>query len=349
MKRKLSIIYERQGLGGLFFGTIGYLKNSSIPFIYSHDLMSRLHHPKLEIAFLELTNKCNLRCKMCKWQSREKIGFMSDELFRSCIKQMADIRLSVLNLQFGGESLLHPNFERFVKFAVSERDDGKIGSVGLTDNGMLFNESVADLFVSQKLDWVNFSLDGIGEVNDRIRLGSKYSTIEKNIKYLLERRGNSKKPAILLNMVDYAKTEEEKLSFYQEWVPFVDSIELIPAILPNNSWENKNYRMAPPPEFCNSPFNTIIISWDGKVTGCCFDSKFDMDLGDVIKEPIKQVWTGPKFRALRKAVITNIFPQNSPCHSCDFWKINFEPGCELILNGKARIEYSDKIRKIRGV
>jgi radical SAM protein with 4Fe4S-binding SPASM domain len=289
---------------------------------------------------------------MCIWQAREKTGFISRDLFKSCVDQLSDMKLGVLNLEFAGESLLHPDFKAFLKYAIHKRDEGKIGAVGWTDNGMLFNQSIADLVVLLKVDWINFSLDGLESVNDSIRLGSKYSVIEKNIRYLLEKRGSAKKPTVLLNMVDHGKTENQKLEFYRQWVHLVDEIELIPSILPDNTWENKDYlppsiKTAPPPAFCHIPFSTMIISWDGKVTGCCFDSNIDLVLGDANKDDIKQIWNGSKFRNLRKAVVTNFFPVGSPCSTCEFWKVNFEPRDEIILDGKAIMEYSSTIRKIR--
>ena len=292
LTKKIFIIYDRQGVKGLFKTTISRCKTIGTPVIYRSRLLRKMHHPKLQTAYLELTNKCNLHCKMCKWQSREKTGYISKELFESCVNQFSQMGLDVLNLQFGGESLLHPDFKDFLKYAIHKRDEGRIGSVGLTDNGMLFDQSIADLFVSQKVDWINFSLDGLGQVNDNIRLGSKYSVIEKNIKYLLKKRGSANKPTILLNMVDYGKTDDQELEFFNEWVQLVDSIELIPSILPNNAWENKdrlspNIKIAPPAAFCRSPLNTIIISWNGKVTGCCFDSNIEMELGDATKESIR--------------------------------------------------------------
>ena len=150
---------------------------------------------------------------MCNWQDREKTGNISRKLFESCVDQFSEMELEVLNLQFGGESLLHPDFQEFLKYAIDKRDHGKIGYVGWTDNGMLFNESICNLVVSLNVDWINFSLDGVGQVNDNIRLGSKYSVIAKNIKCLLEKRGSSKKPKVLLNMVDHGKTEAQKLEF----------------------------------------------------------------------------------------------------------------------------------------
>jgi radical SAM protein with 4Fe4S-binding SPASM domain len=289
---------------------------------------------------------------MCNWLGRGKTGYISRSLFESCINQFSEMGLAVLNLEFAGESLLHPDFKDFLKYAIHKRDQGKIGAVGWTDNGMLFNQDIADLVVSLKVDWINISLDGIGQVNDKIRLGSKYSVIAKNIKYLLEKRGFAEKPKVLLNMVDTGKTEDQKLEFYKEWVHLVDGIELIPSILPDNTWENKdnlpkNPKTAPPPVFCNIPLDTMIISWDGKVTGCCFDTNLEFALGDANKDSIQKIWNGLKFQSLRKAVVTNTFPIGSPCYKCEFWKVNFEPRDELILDGEARIEYSGIIRKIR--
>jgi len=349
--KKASMLYAKKGFKGLSTAAKIKIGTAILPIIYRNRYLRSLHQPKLEIAFLELTNKCNLRCKMCIWQARESTGFISRALFESCVDQLSEIGLDTLNLEFAGESLIHPNFKDLLKYAINKRDHGKIGAVGWTDNGMLFTQSIADLVVSLKVDWINFSLDGLGQVNDSIRLGSKYSVIEKNIKYLLKKRGSAEKPIVLLNMVDYEKTEDQKLEFYREWVNLVDGIELIPSILPNNTWENKNtitlnLKMAPL-AFCRYPLDTIVICWDGKVTGCCFDTNLDMVLGDATKESIKQIWYGSKFQHLRKEVLTKTFPVGSPCYGCEFWKVNFEPRVEPILDGKAIIKYDGAIRKIR--
>jgi radical SAM protein with 4Fe4S-binding SPASM domain len=281
-----------------------------------------------------------------------KTGYMSKHLFKSCIDQLSDIGVDVLSLHFGGESLLHPEFKDFLKYAIHKRDSGNIRNVNWTDNGMLFNQSIADLIVTLKVDSIYFSLDGVGQVNDNIRLGSKYSVIEKNIKYLLEKRGLSITPIVKLLVVDCGKTEEQKLELYREWIPLVDGISLIPSILPDNTWENKKlisqtHKTVKPPKFCNFPFETIAISWDGKVTGCCLDYVFKMDLGDVKKHSIKQIWEGSKFQDLRKTVSTNTFPVDSPCFGCEFWQVNFEPKEETILKGKAKIKYGHIYRNIQ--
>ena len=326
----------------------------SFPAIYRALLLLNIYTPRLKEAYLEITNVCNLRCKMCIYQRMQRHrGRMSRELFRSCVDQLSDIGIDTLWLHFGGESLLHPDFKEFLEYAIHQRNLGKIGRVCWVDNGMLFNKKMADLVISSKVDLISFSLDGVRQVNDKIRLGSDYSAIEKNIKYLLDKRGEEDKPEIRLSMCDYGKNEEEELEVYREWTPFVDGITLIPSIRFDNTIENKEglqrLETLGPPPFCIFPFDTLAIGWDGKVTGCCLDYVFKMVLGDATKESIKEIWRGKKFQALRKAALTNSFPVNSPCSKCEFWKLNFQRRQELILNGKAKIEYSYIYRKIKKV
>lgn len=326
----------------------------ALALIYRNSWLRTTLHPKPKWAYLELTNKCDLRCRMCPYQApaHRKTGYMPRPQFESYVNQLSEIGLDILCLHFGGESLLHPYFEDFLKYAIHQRDRGRIGRVGWVDNGMLFNQVMADLVVSLKVDFVIFSLDGIGQLNDNIRLGSKYSVIEKNIKYLLKKRGTARRPGVSLNMVDYGKTEEQKLEVYREWVHLVDEIVLIPSMLPDHTWESKNtlsrnLKTVPPPAFCHFPLNTIVISWDGKVTGCCQDYTFMNDLGDATKESIRQIWSGQKFQNLRKLLLAHTISKDSPCYKCEWWQVNFEPRDEVILDGKAIMNYGSITRTVR--
>ena len=352
MGKKPSESKDKKGIRVLKTKATSTLESLFIPRTFTNNFLGRFFHPKLKVAHIEITNNCNMRCKMCIYtQQKQKTGYISKSLFESCVNQLSQIGVETLYLHFGGESLVHPGFKDFLRYAISQRKKGKIANVSWIDNGMLFDQTISDLVVDLQVDSIAFSLDGVGDVNDKIRLGSNYSVIEKNIKYLIERRGNAKKPNIVLSMCDYGKTEEQKLDVYREWIPFVDSITLIPSIKPDNTWENKDensqkLRMIKPPAFCLFPFETMAVSWDGKVTGCCLDYIFKMELGDATKESLKQIWQGPRYQAFRKAALKNVFPIGSPCHKCEFWQINFEPRQDLILDEKAAIKYGYIYRRI---
>jgi radical SAM protein with 4Fe4S-binding SPASM domain len=147
---------------------------------------------------------------------------------------------------------------------------------------------------------------------------------------------------VRLNVVDYGKAEEQKMAVYREWVHLVDQITMSALVLPNNTIGNrKNYskcnKTSTPPLFCEVPFHEMTISWDGKVTACERDYAFKMALGDATKVPIKHIWNGKKFQALRKSALTNTFPVGSPCYRCEFWQMRFEPRTQLILDGEAKV------------
>lgn len=310
---------------------------------YQNSLLRLLSYPKLSVLYLEVSSKCNLNCKMCSYKKEHIItGFMDWSLFKKCVDEASQMGVGEICLHFGGESLLHPNFKEYVKYAVDARNRGGIQKVSWIDNGMLFKEDISDLVVDLKVDAIGFSIDGVGSLNDSIRLGSKYSIIEKNIKYLLQRRGNAR-PEVFLSVCSYGKNDDNLLDIYREWASYVDRITLIPSVSSDNSIDNKNNflkgsKQVKPPPFCAYPFGLMAVSWNGEVTGCCLDYAFKLHLGDATKNSLKEIWRDKQFHNLRIAALKNAFPPG-PCHNCEFWKINFEPKEEQILDGLATLRY----------
>ena len=203
-RKKVTNVLAHSGTRGLFnFATEAVrirchrtLSNTQMLRGASNWLFSQeISSPQLNLAYLELTNNCNLSCEMCTFKKvQEKIGYMPKSLFHSCVDQLSEMGIKTLYLHGAGESLLHPDFKDFLKYAISKRNHGGIQSVAWVDNGMLFNKGISDLVVDLQVDEINFSIDGVGEVNDKIRIGSKYSIIENNIKYLISKREKAAKP-----------------------------------------------------------------------------------------------------------------------------------------------------------
>jgi MoaA/NifB/PqqE/SkfB family radical SAM enzyme len=290
---------------------------------------------------------------MCTYKKEhESTGFMSKELFEKCINEASQMKVGEVFLHFGGESLLHPQFKQFLKYAIDHRDHGQIGKISWIDNGMLFNQEITDLVVDLKVDAIGFSIDGIGSLNDSIRIGAQYSVIERNIKYLLKKRSDGK-PHIFLSVCSYGKNDDQLMDIYREWTPFIDRITLIPSVGSDNSIDNKdNYiggsKLFAPPLFCVYPFELMAVSWKGEVTGCCLDYAFRLRLGDASLSSLKAIWHGPQYHALREAALNNDFPPG-PCNKCQFWKINFEPKEEEILDKSATIRHGYIYKSIQKV
>ena len=282
--------------------------------------------PKIRNAFIELTNNCNLRCKMCFGGRRPK-GFMDFTLFKKIMDELSTIHVDWIALHYGGESLLHPKFKDMLIYA--HKKIGDYSKIGWQTNGMLFNEKIAELVVDLGIDFVGFSVDGLGNVNDSIRKGASYATVENNILRLLEIRGDSLKPNVYLNLTNTGQGRAKIDAFVKYWIEKVDWVTENPSI--NEFLQVQSLRnyykgsLVTTNKKCYSPFSTMGIFWNGDVVGCCRDINGTDVMGNVKRKGVKAVWQSPKIKALRKACLQNKFPKNSPCRLCDVWKTRFVP------------------------
>lgn len=132
---------------------------------YFSRLISRPFVPP-EQAYFALTNKCNLKCKMCDVIDAENNS--NDELDTKECKDIIDeiVNMNIDHLVFsGGEPLLRKDIFELIGYAVSK----KIRIVDMITNGQLVTEETANHLVSSGLKHITFSLDGLEKANDAIR------------------------------------------------------------------------------------------------------------------------------------------------------------------------------------
>jgi Fe-coproporphyrin III synthase len=121
--------------------------------------------PSGPVVIWNLVRRCNLKCKHCYSISGD-VDFPGELTTDEVFTVMDDLRafgVPVLILS-GGEPLIRKDI-----FAVSERAKRMGFYVGLSTNGTLIEEEVADRIAAIGYDYVGISLDGIGAVHDRFR------------------------------------------------------------------------------------------------------------------------------------------------------------------------------------
>ena len=121
--------------------------------------------PPGPVVIWNLIRRCNLNCIHCYSLSADT-DFPGELTTAEVFAVMDDLRafgVPVLILS-GGEPLLRPDI-----FAISERAKALGFYVGLSTNGALIDEAMADRIAAVGYDYVGVSLDGIGAVHDRFR------------------------------------------------------------------------------------------------------------------------------------------------------------------------------------
>ncbi|NRG18212.1 heme d1 biosynthesis radical SAM protein NirJ [Rhizobiales bacterium] len=121
--------------------------------------------PPGPVVIWNLIRRCNLKCKHCYSISGD-VDFPGELSTRQVFDVMDDLKAAhvpVLILS-GGEPLMRPDI-----FTVSERAKALGFYVGLSTNGTLIDEPMAERIAAAGYDYVGISLDGIGAVHDAFR------------------------------------------------------------------------------------------------------------------------------------------------------------------------------------
>lgn len=149
---------------------------------------------------LELTEACNLRCKMCFYWgetgcfSTSKKGKKPAELELELIKQVVEYLTPVKPLYslFGGEPLMYPHLEEVIRLVKSA------GSfIDTPTNGTLLSQ-YARLLVQTEFDLVRVSIDGPLEISNSQRGKGSYERAMAGIEALYHEKqtAGKKKPFI---------------------------------------------------------------------------------------------------------------------------------------------------------
>jgi MoaA/NifB/PqqE/SkfB family radical SAM enzyme/GT2 family glycosyltransferase len=181
-------------------------KNNAWLKIYNEHLKSDKGPPKPERLILMLTKKCNLSCEFCNIHgSSEEMGT------EDAIKVIDNIaRLGIILLVItGGEPFLHKDLFKIVSHA---KEKGL--KVCITTNGSMMLDKIDDI-VKSGVDTLSVSLDGIGDVHDKMRnKAGLFYKVQQGIDELIKRNCN-----VALNFVvtkDNVKELEKVYSWAKE-------------------------------------------------------------------------------------------------------------------------------------
>lgn len=121
--------------------------------------------PMGPVVIWNLIRRCNLTCKHCYSISADHnyAGELSTPEVFTVMDDLKAFRVPVLILS-GGEPLMRPDI-----FEIAERAKAMKFYVGLSTNGTLIDEALADRIAALGFDYVGISLDGIGATHDKFR------------------------------------------------------------------------------------------------------------------------------------------------------------------------------------
>lgn len=292
---------------------------------------------------IEPTTRCNLKCKMCYGTYKRRINLdMSFNNFKKILNQFPQV--ITIHLQGLGEPFLNKEVFKMIKYSKS-----KGVNVNLSTNATLLNKELNKQIINSGLDNIEFSIDGAkASTYNKIRTGSDFDKVIKNIKEFVKQKGNLKKPTLKITSVIMNDNSKEMLdlvklshdlninSIYlliaQEWNEnqgLIKSNDLNIEMI--NSLKNaKNYAKELGVYFdtsipmklknsrkCKRPWLSVSIIVDGYITPCCRVTNPNIcNFGNIYKDPFKTIWNKGSYRDFRKKLKTE---QQLICKNCELY------------------------------
>ena len=262
---------------------------------------------------LEISAACDLECPMCPRRHADTSGYglMDFGLFKRLVDEAAANRVFSARLSWRGEVFNHPQFSEFARYI---KKNGNIPQVSFLTNGQRMTEEIAQDIVDIGIDYVSFSVDGVGRMYEIIREPLKFDKLLNSIKMLKEARDRSgkKKPQIRVCGLwpAIAQNPEE---YFKIMKPLADKIVANPL---------RDYRITKQTKFnhnytCQFLWQRLFVGYDGRVQPCS-NSIERLYIGDANINKLSEIWKGDEINKIRKAHIEGRSDEYFACSQCTY-------------------------------
>ena len=299
---------------------------------------------------LELTNHCNLACTTC---AREYIfgkemnkGLINVDKAKEIIDELWPY-LDSIGLTGLGETFLYKQIEEIVDY-VKAKNKGIIISV--STNAMLPNFVERVKPIINKIDTIQISIDGLGEVYEKIRINAVFQKLDENIKALSQickgtdttlmlnmvvtKENYHQMPALIeyagktgidymdfsmFNLAAVTNIDTAYYSFYksEEFMAVEQKLEKAIENNPDVYVTNRNFDTGNGFHDCSYPWSHFYISWDGYVPPCCAKPfPKELSFGSAFNDKVIDVLNSKSYQDFRKLWFKNETPEF--CERCNY-------------------------------
>lgn len=265
---------------------------------------------------VENTSTCNAACGFCVYPSAERWGgLMKVDLFKKMLDEAAGIPLITQVCITGlGEPLLDPHLIERIKYARMRKPKAFID---LFTNGVYLTPKKFEEIKAAGITSVQVSLNAVRqEQHERIMgLKDKFALVCENIDYAIANADPARVEVRAVIDADNFTNGDGHL-FYARWG--IRGKGGVGALITEGNWsgDNRTIRKFEPNESCHRALGQIYVTFDGKVTTCCFDPTGKQVFGDLNKQTIKEVYSDPDYVAFREAHNDNKADQYEICKVC---------------------------------
>jgi len=270
------------------------------------------------LLMLEVTNACNLKCKMCgNPKMNRKKGIMPLELGKNVIRDAAEMGIKEVALYTTGEPLLCPHLAQFI---VEAKKNNLYCFV--TSNGLLLDKKSIEMLCDSELDSFKFSIDGTNKKEyETIRRQGNFDTLLNNVRLLKEIRDNkNSRLKIICAMVVTNDNQNHLSDFKKLFEPMADDILISKATNLGGKYDKQGLNekiLKNSFKPCRLLWDRIIVNYDGKITACCVDFDAELVYADYYSDKLIDAWNNETIQNWRNNHLTGNINNMPLCNKCD--------------------------------
>ncbi len=281
------------------------------------------------------------------WRDRHYVdfgrGFMGLELVQRVCNDLRTHGPSfgTLALRWRGEPLLHPETVPVVKYLVQVVGPDRVfGKLRIHTNALVLTEDLVDIVLGHPevpWEWV-LDLD---------RMGPHQDLALAHLERLAWQRGGTLRLVATRSVPVEGLDPAVVAADLERWSERLRDPAVVAGKLPQGQGDAYWLRRAEPRTFvgdqaakqallevaeavgaaldlpdptqarrCPGPFATPVISWDGKVTLCPWDTAQANQVGEVTSGYLSRIWSSDRLLDLRRDVRSRGVPGMGPCRDC---------------------------------
>ncbi len=291
---------------------------------------------------VETTASCQLSCPACPTPvgTGRARGVFSEALFQKLVSQI-DWQLEAVSFGWSGEPLLNRQLPKLIAAA------GTTGALTYVSTNGLLLERDAEALLDSGLAILRICVDGTSqEMAERYRVGIDFDQVLRGtgkIVNLRQARGAGK-PKISLQMLITRDTQDHMQDFFaiakscgvdevyfksfslslSDWLSREQRREMAMAFLPSNP-RFLRYECNSSGDYvlrsdlrqtqCQEVVSSVTILHTGDVVPCCEDFGGVHVLGNIHHETLAEIWTGERYKQLRREVRNR---EPAMCRECSY-------------------------------
>jgi organic radical activating enzyme len=285
---------------------------------------------------IELTGRCNYACSFCarSMMLREQKD-MERAMYERLLRELREYGVEEIGLFYLGESFLCKWLDEAIAFAKQECG---YPYVFLTTNGSLATPERLRGCFRAGLDSLKFSFNYVDEAQFREVARVKpalYHRMFENIRAARKVRDEifretSHRCGLYASYIEYDGAQGQRIvGALDEIRDCVDEIYALPlynqANLVTEAERRKGWKPLAGnrgrvgalrnPLPCWAVFTEGHITWDGRLSACCFDHDGRFQMGDLTTTPFLEAWNSLPFQTLRAAHLKRDVTGTS-CETC---------------------------------